>query len=690
MQWEILTMLDYKELTINRFTGDVQGIPSIPQLLAIINQKMGHLTPEKKVILKNGLRTMLEATEIAIFVANVEASLQDRQFIFYQTVNSNLLATLNSQKQNIENLIKRVNDIQIGEQSSYFSWLWSSTSNTAQSYKPDSTITVSINPQSPLVTIPAELMATIIKNNDYKQTSDPNKAANLLFKECFIAQQHHLKDLHRIGQIRINLQSPVSAHNYIYTNFPDFRAICAIAKDIIPGNQYRSDLRAPVTPEQQQAHQLLIHARQAIQTALYISNKKSDINLGYLLPNYVKSYLDATLNVLLQYDKELSTLCKDPRYGATMQDTYQDEQWSTITTWAIRAAVTGAVVGVAYRISPELSELANIKDNLSKGFDSISNWWSGTSKPANTDQKQEPVQGPQQASWYDYLTKNAQTIGTTGKQVSFAAQALGQYGATTGNKDLQKYAQYAQTAGSIAGGLSDNYDDVASAIGSTGKQIARIGQAAAQYGAATGNSQLQKYAQYGQTGGLIAGGLTGNYADVAQSLGAGSSLVGGQAGAVGSALGSTIGAVGAAAQAKNVYDQQGGLMAAKAGLDAYQAGQDAYNKILHAYNVVQTSDKSSDNVNIKILTPQEIYNALIAIIQQTVSTGGNLIQQLSGFIDYLFSKQMATPPTISSALKQLPPELVQNPQVAQPVSQIIQVLDQISAPNPQAQPAQAA
>ncbi|MBV8660901.1 MAG: hypothetical protein JO129_02040 [Candidatus Dependentiae bacterium] len=367
MQWAIVAFLGETKLTINKVTGAVQGIPTVASMLASINHQLEEQLPidyAHKQAIKNALHAMLEATEIAIFVAQVEAAYHDPKFIFYQNVNTQLTTTLNDQKQAIQTALTGINAIvpfdQPTPESSYFSWIWGS--NTAPVLEPsimDTSTIIRVGHKDQNITIPAKHMPMIIKNNDFKEMTDAVQAANLLFKQCFIAQQHHVKDADRIQKIQINFHGHVSATNYIFTNFPDLYdksknsyPICEIAKKLVPQNQFRDELQSDPTSEQIQAHLLLLHIRQSIQTALFIANKKSSVNIGYKLPAYVTSYLDRIVSQLMQCDAELSALCKDPRYGATLEDTYRDEQWATITKVAAGIAITAIAGGVVYSYAP--------------------------------------------------------------------------------------------------------------------------------------------------------------------------------------------------------------------------------------------------------------------------------------------------------------------------------------------------
>lgn len=440
MQWDILSFLGKNGLTINTITGAAQDFPPMDFLLQTVNSQLQYsMTSAQKESMKNALHAMLEATGIALFVASTEAAYQNQQFLMYPNINNELSANLNAQKQAIQTAISavqaKITVDQPAQESSYFSWFFGSSAPTPQAPLISSQ-TVPVNTQSHEVTIPADLMPTIIKMNSYKEMSaDPVQAANLLFKQCFIAQQHHLKDLYRIEKLRINLQSPVSATNYIFTHFPDIYnkilnsyPICQIAQNLVPSNQYRVDLKADLTNEQIQAHQLLLHIRQAIQTALYIANEKSSFNIGNLIPSSVISYLDGITSELTKYDTQLSLLCKDPRYGATLDDVYQDEQWAMITKVAAGVVVTAVAGGALYAYAPSIA--GYVATNASNW---VPSWLGGSSAP---------IQGPQLPPANQPIDQN-KYFPEPNQPSTF--QTIGQYAGTA--------AQYAETTKFATGAI---------------------------------------------------------------------------------------------------------------------------------------------------------------------------------------------------------------------------------------------
>lgn len=368
MAWNILFYMRQDRMVINKITGTVENLPKIAAVLKSIAQDLNNsaqIVSEQKQAMKNALHALLEATETAIFVTAVEAAYHDPRFIFQPTVNEQLISELNAQKQTIQSYVTAVNNITPYDEqyssSSYFSWL-PSFGAAATPAPALSMQQLAIDPSSQTITIPASLMPTIVKTNDYKEMADAGQAANLLFKQCFIAQQHHLKDLNRMGKIQFNVSAPIGAQNYIYTRFPDIVQMCQIAQNFVTAQAPRVDLQAPLTQEQMIAHQLLLHIRQAVQTALFIANKKSSFNVGYLLPAAVTSYLDSIVGELTKYDTYLDALCKNPQFGATVNDTYQSEQRMMITKYAAGAIAAAAITAIAapYVVAAGMGTIAKI------------------------------------------------------------------------------------------------------------------------------------------------------------------------------------------------------------------------------------------------------------------------------------------------------------------------------------------
>ncbi|MDP3788133.1 MAG: hypothetical protein Q8Q60_02300 [Candidatus Chromulinivorax sp.] len=359
LQRDLLGCFGKKDITINLITGTMQDVPSDDRMLTAITKRLNDnsyrnpIMYAEKELIKNALHAILEATDIAIFVTSLEAAYRNQQYIFYQNVDALLTEKLTAQKTNIQNMLTRVNELQPSDQpqsaTSLFSWFGTPPVNTTSNYlgKP-----VHFSNHAETVTIPADIMDAIVKKNNYKQEPDADLAANLLFKQCFIAQQHHLKDALWIDQITLQVQSPITPDNYIFTNFPNIQRMCEIAQNLTTNSPIRTDLQAPMTSEQATSHRLLLHIRQAIQTAMYIANAKSNYNIGYVLPTFVVRQLGGIVNQLLVYDAQLSELCKNPMYGATEDDSYSDKNRSAITNVAAGVITLAAIAGTLYVATP--------------------------------------------------------------------------------------------------------------------------------------------------------------------------------------------------------------------------------------------------------------------------------------------------------------------------------------------------
>ncbi len=358
LQWSILSFFDKQAMTINRLTGQIEGMPLTEDILKKIGSTLQRsLYSQQKESMKNAAHALLEATDVALFVASIESMYQPDNS--YST--NSIMTQLKNQKQSITGMINAINACKTIDQapsSSYFSWVpyFGSTSQPIQQY---SSLQVPFNNSDTLIDIPAALMPTLIKSNSYKETSmQAAQAANLLFKQCFIAQQHHLKDKDFLQDVAINLQSPISAQNYIFNKFPDLYnpisgsyPICQIAQNLASRSGYRANLQAALTPQQKQAHQLLIHIRQAIQTALYIANKNSSYNAGSMLSSSVTSWLDGIVSQLTKHESYLANMIKNPAYGATQEDIDLEAGWSNSAKIAAGIVVTAAVIGTAYFLS---------------------------------------------------------------------------------------------------------------------------------------------------------------------------------------------------------------------------------------------------------------------------------------------------------------------------------------------------
>lgn len=643
MQWAALSFLGKKSIHLNKTTGMVEDLQSVDVMLVAINQQLNNqISNAQKESMKDALHAMLEATEIATFVANIEAAYKDPEYIFYKNTDSQLVANLNAQKQAIQTSLDKVKNMQAYDQpassSSYFSWIWGSNTTATPQDVAHPAIIVPFDTATTTILLPAELMPAIIKNNDFKETADPVDAANLLFKQCFIAQQHHLKDSFRIKSIAVNLQSPLSATRYVFSNFPNIYdknlrsyPICQIAQFLATSKQRRTDIQAPLIEEQEQAHLLLLHIRQAIQTALYIANKKSNVNFGYLLPASVTSYLDSIVSQLTQYDAELSRLCKDPLYGATIKDIYRDEQWATITKIAAGTIVFAAITGATVVYGP--SAIQTVSGMLPSMWTGSSNQTS-TPPTSSLDTKAFSVKDgqsivatspatPNNGSWFPSWTNGSS------QSAPVTPSALPQ------KTNFETAVQYAQIASAVSGATAMASGTILAAE-KTG-YIAPLDEST--------RSLVQNT-------GAIAGG--------ASVLTGAASAVGGAVQALTNwnSIFSPFFAVNALAGANNSLQRAGGYVQAQTGY-----GQNVQQNLP---NQAQSQALPSQ------VPPQFMYDKFTQSIEKNIAQGINPVTDITRGTELLLEKGAADPQALRMVLEQLQQDQAQNPEIADSLGQLVQ------------------
>jgi hypothetical protein len=333
MQWTILSLKKPNFMIINKTTGAVQNIPTVGEILTIINKQLfspSSINDEHKESLKNVLHVMLEATHIASSTVSIKMAYQEADF----ANRNDLLTSLNAQKVAIQTTLNKVKAIN----QSYSSWMFGSGGpSKAQKLLAINPTQISFDNYATTISIPAHVMPSIIQLNDYKQQPDATLAANLLFKQCFIAQQQHGPN-----PIALNLNNPFGAANYIYNNFPKiyikYSNSYPICDDIL-------------TLDFSQRRARLLQIRQAVQTALSIANKKSGANTGF---QYLTSLFDGVVSELMRYDTYLGILCKNPNYGATADDMAQSGEWSTMSKVAAGIIVVGGALAVAHYVDPKI------------------------------------------------------------------------------------------------------------------------------------------------------------------------------------------------------------------------------------------------------------------------------------------------------------------------------------------------
>ncbi len=488
MQWAILSFLGAQDVTISTRTGNIAGIPPVDAMMSEIRRQLqSSINFETKKSMKNALHAMLEATDIAIFVAAVEAAHDDQRYVFYQDIDIQLATTLDLQKKEIQAVLADLNAKYASDEpstsSSYFSWFYPTI---AEMNDPGHVPALYFDQNQESITFSKDMMEAIIKKNNYKieQKSDTKKAANILFKQCFIAQQHHLKDAARIDKFKVHFTNPLTPENYFLHAFPDIDHACRIVENIVPSYPTRNSLEAPITQEQQRAHQLLLDVRQAIQTAMYIANDKSSYNVGYVLPTSVASYLGGIVIELTAYDTKLSALCKDPRFGATPDDTYRDEQWSTISKIAAGTLAATVIAGGMYFFAPTaagsalasgVSTITNQANSLATGASNLmSNLWGSKPLEGPINENEKSVVASVIPSKWEQLKGAGSTVYDAG---SLAAKVGGGVAFTTG------IAQMADNTGYIP--LNQLHPDARHYVDLTNKvssNVAVIGSSATAIG----------------------------------------------------------------------------------------------------------------------------------------------------------------------------------------------------------------
>ena len=388
MQQAVLTSVN-KPFKVNVVTGKVQDIPTVAQIIAS--------APVENTTKLNGLHAALEATRTAIFLAGLNVAYDNPNYVFFApNISSNLFMPAIDPELK-KSLNERETDIlmalqQIPEYHSWWSWipddLVSMFTLTGKKLQADvaQLLDSMVNPlnfnpdvgnlDSPgnLVTISGNTLQELIKHFNYKQKVNPQQAANLLFKQCFIAQQ--IFDNDPVQQFfpadawplyPIPAGQTVSSANYIFDRFEVVRQV-----NIYPNKHDANDYNqfhhaainatyahtidelcnaisqnAAILPHNTlQAHLLFLRIRKAIQTAIFIANKNSNYYLGYVLPVNIIKYLDSVVHQLVKYDEKLSALCKNQQLGATVDDLKRDKIWNAITVTASAAVALGVTATV--------------------------------------------------------------------------------------------------------------------------------------------------------------------------------------------------------------------------------------------------------------------------------------------------------------------------------------------------------
>ncbi|MBV8660902.1 MAG: hypothetical protein JO129_02045, partial [Candidatus Dependentiae bacterium] len=340
MQFTVLASVE-KPFAINVVTGKVHDIPTVQN---IIDAHAGNET-----LRMNALHAALEATRMALFAAGLDAAYGQTEYIFVApTLSSEFSRTVSStiglqssdflMPQLDEDLIRLLHEKKQSIETElwqYFLtaayvWSWIPTNLIKMFYLYSNTNPADVaairlehintyNFEDPrnIEIIPNNLLEQIIKNYDFKQKVQPDIAANLIFKQCFIMQQPTYDPFWKC----IPKGEQITATNYIFDSFPDINMLCNEISQKVANRQ--------INP--QQARKKLFEVRKAIQTALYIANKKSTFYIGYVLPPAITQFLDGVTQKLITYDAKLRNLCKNPALGGTQADLQNDILWTQIS-----------------------------------------------------------------------------------------------------------------------------------------------------------------------------------------------------------------------------------------------------------------------------------------------------------------------------------------------------------------------
>jgi hypothetical protein len=442
MQYPVLELFD-RPMIVDKQTGVTQNIPTIKEILNKISslQNMdGTISiPEKKEAAINALNATQEAIEIAFFVAKIEAAYNNPEYIFYQNVEAQLADELKSYQQEVSYKLEQVNP------KSMLSWFLSSnTSGYTNNITPQ---TRSAYPTtSKQVLIDSLQIKEIILKTSFKLKT-PHAGANLLFQQVFLAQRKYTKYKDLIELFKLNI-NPAENPSYFDTA-PTITTMYSYAKKF--GNSKKT-------------HELLLDIRQAVQTAMFIANKKSAINLGSYLPTTLTSYFDSVITELMNYDAILSEMVKDKNLGATDADLYRDQKWDEITKVAAGLAITAVALGTGYYYGPSLVSTVS-KYIPSWGSStpptdpgvivaptttSPSSWWNPFGSSSSSSSSQDSANTQAATSWIGSAGKTAETVGITSSMLGMAAHV---YGQETGNKNALMIGNYATKVGAVGTGI---------------------------------------------------------------------------------------------------------------------------------------------------------------------------------------------------------------------------------------------
>jgi len=341
MQDAVLSLFD-KAVIINAQTGKVKGLPNIE---AVIDKsvRFSNVAGYKNKITR-ALRAAYQAVEIAIFIASTEQLYSQKNYIYNSQNNNRFIAILKEKKGLLENLLFEINP-------TWSQNIWKtinpwnlfgkgSPKNVMHDHvetTPETTLNQNLESDDLLLTkddlvlTKTEIQRLLSNNNinnahNYKLISLPKNQADLLFEQCFIAQQHHT---YFAQFANLDITSP------------SYRPARAITVPSIIEYAQKLEDRDLLT-----LHQLLLDTRLAIQTALDIATRNSDyIGSSILNPVYIRDPLVAQLQ---SYDAIIAKLISDPMYGADNYDRFYAPMRDYITLGLIKGTYFAGAALAAY------------------------------------------------------------------------------------------------------------------------------------------------------------------------------------------------------------------------------------------------------------------------------------------------------------------------------------------------------
>lgn len=315
MQWTILSF--YKrpfvidlttrmpvlyELKNNSFERQVtndplQFMPTIEDIVDAV--VLANLSPASKDVTVKALKTALNAVNAAIFLASVQASydIKQQNYYFYQTAERDLIGALSKKAQKVSDALELIESQPITPEGSYPFWSYNAVNLDNKNH----------------IMLNADGIAMITEQNNFKTLLEKGdnlslyQAADLLVRQCYIAQ-----DAYRSDRIQIQQNRVVD----IYRHYHTFTQLITRAKD---------------KPKLSEKNLALKQIRQAVQTALFIAKQE----LNYT--QYNKMLPD-----LQTMDNQVKTWILMKEYGVTKEDQNRASMWSNLTNIAIGVGVTAA------------------------------------------------------------------------------------------------------------------------------------------------------------------------------------------------------------------------------------------------------------------------------------------------------------------------------------------------------------